>query len=61
MTSPTAILEGEVIENVQFVGFPLMRGAAVVLATERVVSSTVLMSGVTSLEMDCSIMKVSLE
>lgn len=60
MTSPDTILEGDVIENVQLVGLPLMRGVAVVLATERVVSSMVLVS-VTSPEVDCSIMYVSLE
>ena len=52
MTSPTAILEGEIIEKVQFVGLPLMRGVAVVLATERVVSSMVFVS-VTSPDVDC--------
>lgn len=60
ITSPATMLEGEVIEKVQFVGLPLIRGVAVVLETERVVSSMILVS-VTSPEVDCSIMKVSLE
>ena len=60
ITSPATMLEGEVIEKVQFVGLPLIRGVAVVLETERVVSSMLLVS-VTSPEVDCSIMKVSLE
>lgn len=38
MMSPATIFEGEVIEKVQFVGLPLIRGVAVVLETERVVS-----------------------